>query len=105
MKKLIPVLLVLVLPAVSWADPASAWRPLLGAKLSQFDVYLSFPGAEIRDVIGNFQAPILHKPIGLNPPGQTVFTVIQQDGKPVLRISGEIYGCVQTRESFPNYTL
>jgi 3-keto-disaccharide hydrolase len=88
------------------ADGApGAWRPLLDAKLSQFDVYLSFPGTEISDVLSNFSAPVMHKPIGLNPPGQNVFSVIQQDGKPVLRITGEIYGCLQTREAFSNYHL
>ena len=29
--------------------------------------------------------------------------MIEQDGKPVLRISGEIYGCATTREEFSNY--
>ena len=41
--------------------------------------------------------------MGLNPPGQNVFTMIEQDGKPVLRISGEIYGCATTRQEFSNY--
>jgi 3-keto-disaccharide hydrolase len=106
MKNLMRVLVGLVLPSVVLAaDDSSGWRPLLDAKLSQFDVYLSFPGSEIEDVVSNFSAPIMNKPIGLNPPGQKVFTVIQQDGKPVLHITGEIYGCVQTRESFSNYHL
>ena len=41
--------------------------------------------------------------MGLNPPGQNVFTMIEQGGKPVLRISGEIYGCATTRQEFSNY--
>src|SRR5262245_42443892 len=98
--------LLVLLPVVGLAaDDASGWRPLLDARLSQFDVYLSFPGTEINDVVSNFSAPIMNKPIGLNPPKQDVFTVVMQGGKPVLRISGEIYGCVQTRESFSNYHL
>jgi hypothetical protein len=105
MKYLTRVLCGLLLPVAAIAEDAGTWRPLLDAKLSQFDVYLSFPGTKISDVVANFSAPIMHKPIGLNPPGQNVFTMIEQDGKPVLRISGEIYGCVQTRESFSNYHL
>jgi hypothetical protein len=31
--------------------------------------------------------------------------MIEQDGKPVLRISGEIYGCAVTRAEYSNYHL
>jgi hypothetical protein len=80
------------------------WRRLLDAKLSNFDVYLSYHGNDILGVIQG-KAPKDSKPIGLNPPGQDVFSIIEQQGKPVLRISGEIYGCLQTKEEFSNYHL
>src|SRR5262245_1650721 len=82
-------------------DPAG-WKPLLDRDLSQFDVYLSYRGDQILDVIRGKVPPDL-KPLGLNPQGQTVIRVIEQDGKPVLHITGEIYGCAVTRESFSNY--
>lgn len=105
MKKLMPLYLALMIPAISLAaEPAGAWRPLLDAKLTHFDVYLSYPGTVIKDVIAKKAPPDL-KPVGLNPPGQNVITVVQQNGKPVLRISGEIYGCAVTKESFSNYHL
>jgi hypothetical protein len=85
------------------AEP-TAWRPLLDEKLSHFDVYLSYRGDQIMSVLQG-KAPASLKPVGLNPARQDVFTVIQQDGKPVLRISGEIYGCIATREDFSNYHL
>ncbi|MEO8018780.1 MAG: family 16 glycoside hydrolase, partial [Pseudomonadota bacterium] len=88
----------------SAADQASDWKPLLDANLSQFDVYLSYRGDQIMSVLKGSALPDL-KPVGLNPPGQSVFTVIQQAGKPVLRISGEIYGCVTTKQEFSNYHL
>jgi hypothetical protein len=90
--------------AAQAAEPGP-WRPLLDAQLSKFDVYLSYRGEDILGVIqAKGQATL--KPIGLNPPGQTVFSVIEHDGRPpVLRVSGEIYGCLQTRESFSNYHL
>jgi 3-keto-disaccharide hydrolase len=100
-------LLILALATnVFAAEPAAPrpWRALLDAKLSNFDVYLSYRGNDILDVIHG-KAPATLKPIGLNPASQDVFTVVQQDGKPVLRISGEIYGCLQTREAFSNYRL
>ena len=93
-----------MIPAMALADSSSQWKALLDRDLSQFDVYLSYPGTVIADVVAN-KAPAGLKPIGLNPPGQDVFTVIDQGGKPVLRISGEIYGCAATRESFENFHL
>jgi hypothetical protein len=81
---------------------ANDWQPLLDSKLSQFDVYLSYRGDQIMSVLQG-KAPADLKPVGLNPPGQNVFTMIEQGGKPVLRISGEIYGCATTRQEFSNY--
>ena len=86
----------------SAADKPGHWTPLLDQTLSQFDVYLSYRGDQIMSVIKG-AAPADLKPLGLNPAGQTVFTVIEQGGKPVLRISGEIYGCAVTKQEFSNY--
>jgi hypothetical protein len=83
------------------ADKPGEWKALLDPEFSRFDVYLSYRGDQIMSVLAG-KAPHL-KPVGLNPPGQNVFTMIEQDGKPVLRISGEIYGCATTREEFANY--
>lgn len=76
------------------------WTPLLDEKLSKWDVYLSYHGEKILDVV---RGKSDLKPIGLNPPGQTIFTVVKQEGAPVLRISGEIYGCLVTRNDYSNY--
>jgi hypothetical protein len=84
------------------ADRPGTWKPLLDAKFSQFDVYLSYRGDQIMSVLKG-TAPADLAPGGLNPPGQNVFTMIEQGGKPVLRISGEFYGCATTREEFSNY--
>jgi hypothetical protein len=94
--------LAVMLSATALADSSAGWKPLLDRELSQFDVYLSYHGNVITDVIAN-RAPAGLKPIGLNPAGQNVFTMIEQDGRPVLRISGEIYGCAATRESFSDF--
>ncbi|HTU66661.1 MAG TPA: DUF1080 domain-containing protein [Steroidobacteraceae bacterium] len=100
------LLLPVFLPLLAWSSVAAAagsgWTPLLDKSLSKFDVYLSWRGDEILGVIKG-GAPADLKPVGLNPPGQTVFSVIEQDGKPVLRITGEIYGCLQTKDEYSNY--
>src|SRR5512133_2563820 len=82
------------------------WTNLLDNKLSRWDNYLSF-----RMPIGyNGDAPKdkegkLIPPIGFNKPGYDVFTVIEENNEPVLRISGEIYGCVVTKEEYSDYHL
>jgi hypothetical protein len=78
------------------------WEPLLDPKLSKFDIWLSYHGSVIRSVLDG-KAPKSLKPVGLNPPTQNVFSVLEQAGKPVLRITGEWYGCLNTRQSFSNF--
>jgi hypothetical protein len=82
------------------------WTSLLDFDLSQWDNYLSFSypeyyvGEPLKDEDGNLIAPI-----GLNRDQYDVFTVIEENNEPVLRISGEIYGCVFTKEEYANYHL
>ncbi len=102
MKNILVLAILLSSMSAVAADKPGAWKPLLDAKFSQFDVYLSYRGDQIMSVLKG-TAPAGLKPVGLNPPGQNVFTMIEQDGKPVLRISGEIYGCAVTRQEFSNY--
>jgi len=77
---------------------------LIDSELSQWDNYLSFDhqigydGQVSVDEEGNFISPI-----GVNQKGYDVFTVIEEDNEPVLKISGEIYGCVFTKEEYDNY--
>jgi hypothetical protein len=102
MKKLTLLLALLLSANVPAADKAGDWKPLLDANLSQFDVYLSYRGDQIMSVLKG-TAPAGLAPVGLNPPNQTIFSVIEIDRKPVLRISGEVYGCATTKLAFSNY--
>jgi Domain of Unknown Function (DUF1080) len=81
---------------------AGRWTDLLDRNLSRFDVYLSFPGAVMNSVLANTAPPTL-KPIGLNKDVDRVFSVIEASGRPVLRISGEIYGAAVTKQEFDNF--
>jgi hypothetical protein len=82
------------------------WRNLLDNDLSQWETYLSYrhqlgyKGEQLKDENGNDL-----KPIGYNNDVNRVFSVVDESGKPVLKVSGEIYGCVFTKESFENYHL
>jgi hypothetical protein len=53
-----------------------------------------------RDESGNYQ-----EPIGKNKDPLDVFTVVNEDGEPAIRISGETYGILVTEKSFKDYHL
>jgi len=82
------------------------WINLLDNNLSKWDMYLSYKhqngysGKIPTDVNGN-EIP----PIGYNKNVNNMFTVIQENKEPVLKVSGEYYGCVFTKENFKNYRL
>ena len=82
----------------------NGWTSLLDKDLSSWDTYLSYrfqdgyKGAQPVDEKGN---PV--QPIGLNKDETGVFTVIEKNNETVLRVSGEIYGCVVTKKEYRNY--
>lgn len=81
---------------------------LLDPQLNQWETYLSYRhqesynGSQPTDAAGKPIAPLGVFP-GLDPYG--VFTLVQQDGETVLRVSGEIYGALTSKQSFRNYHL
>jgi len=83
-----------------------AWTPLLDKDLSKWDMYLSYSfkndynGEVPRDENG-----LEIKPVGYNKNENNIFSVIDEGGTNVLKITGEIYGCVFTKEDFENYHL
>lgn len=82
------------------------WINLLDNSLSKWDMYLSYKhqngysGKIPTDANGN-QIP----PIGYNKNVNNMFTVIQENNESVLKVTGEYYGCVFTKENFKNYRL
>jgi len=84
--------LALVVSTTS-ADKADDWTPLFNGKdLSGWDTWLGkpFKGTE---------------PVGLNTDPQKVYTVVDVDGKPAIRISGEVFGAITSKEEYGNYHL
>jgi hypothetical protein len=82
------------------------WTNLLDKDLTQWDSYLSFRhkdnynGKIPKDAAGNDM-----RPIGYNKDETGVFTIKEEQGKPVLRVSGEIYGCLISKKTYKNYHL
>ena len=87
-------------------QPPNEWTDLLDKNLSKWENYesyrhqLGYKGQVPLDASGK---PIA--PIGYNKNEANVFSLVMQNGEPVLRISGEIYGCVFTKQDFENYDL
>ncbi len=107
MKFIITSLLICVfLLGSSSFTSKSKWINLLDNNLSQWEMYLSyrhsldFNGEIPKDEQGKDIAPI-----GYNKNVNNVFSVVEEAGKPVLKVSGEIYGCLFTKQEYENYHL
>jgi hypothetical protein len=87
-------------------NSAPDWKPLLDKNHSAWETYLSYPlkpgynGEIPKDSDGK---PL--QAIGYNKDPDRVFTVTEENGVPVLHISGEVYGCIFTKEEFENFHL
>lgn len=93
------VLLTVGILFSSYHVPQSAWKPLFSGKdLSGWDTYLG-PSFD------SLQNKMSGKPVGLNHDPNRVFTVVKEDGEKVIRISGEGFGAISTKETFANYHL
>lgn len=83
------------------------WRPLWNEKdLTGWERWLgkAHPSIEVpgepKDAQGAYT-----QVIGLERDPLRVFTVVEVDGKPAIRISGQIFGAITTKEEFSNYHL
>jgi hypothetical protein len=83
--------LISALSCAQAAGVQSPWKPLFSGKdLSSWDTFLA-------------PAPGSKTPLGWNNDPRRVFTVVDTDGAAAIRVSGEIYGSITTREPFTNF--
>lgn len=104
MKKLISLSLIIL--NFSFSTKEKEWTYLLDEELSQWDTYLSYRHQSNYngDVPLDAKGKVI-KPIGLNPEGFDVFSVSEMSGEPVLKVTGEIYGCLISKKEYQNYHL
>ena len=95
------------LPGWAAGQAAADWTPLFnGRDLSGWETFLGKPGPTVdlpgaaRDAKGGYLAPL-----GVDQDPRSVFSVVVVDGRPAIRISGEIYGALTTRQEFGDYHL
>lgn len=97
--------LLLLLFTTSFNDK-NEWTNLLDKDLSQWDIYLSYRHKlDYNGDLPKDKSGKLIEPIGYNKNINNMFTVIEENGEPILKISGEIYGCVFTKQDFEDYHL
>ena len=99
------VTLALVLCTASHAD--DGWKPLWnGRDLSEWTTWLQKPDASTevpgmqRGADGKYK-----EAIGANRDPLKVFTVVEEDGRSVIRISGQVFGELRSSQSLQNYRL
>lgn len=99
MTQILSLVLFLVFSVSSIAQKKEAWVPLFNGKdLSGWDVYLDH---EI-DSIGT---RLSSSRLGLNNDPFNVFSVVMEEGRPAIRISGKIWGGLSTQKEFSDYHL
>jgi hypothetical protein len=97
--------LLFLSPAAVAAD--NEWRPLWNGKdFTGWNTWLGvpYPTTDVpglaKKADGKYAGPI-----GLNRDPLKVFSVVQVDGRPAIRISGEINGTLTTKEPLADYHL
>lgn len=99
-----PLLLSLALTAPLPA--AETTTPLFDGSLTGWDTWLGRPDASMdipglpRDATGVYTTDM-----GLNHDPLGVFSVVELDGRPALRVSGQIFGALTSHQEFSDYHL
>ena len=100
------VLVLACVFCISSFYPKKEWVSLLDKDLSKWEMYLSYRHKNgYKGEMPKDQEGKIIEPIGYNKNINNVFSVIEENGEPVLKVSGEIYGCVFTKQEYENYHL
>ncbi len=93
---------------VSSINAQNITTSLFDETLSNFEVWIGIPHNTVEGLPeGIFLSNNVHNgiPLGLNNDLKKVFTVEKEAAEIVLKVSGEIYAGLTTKESFKNYHL
>lgn len=82
------------------------WEQLLDMNLSNWDKFVGAPHFTV-DIDGYEKGNGMEEgtPLGLNNDPLNVFSMVEMDGEPVLKVSGQIYAAVNTKKEYENYHL
>ncbi len=99
---------VLLCASIAAVSCFAEWQNLLDKDLSKFEIWMGIPHASVTGLPdGTYQSDNVHEgtPLGLNNDVKKVFSVTDEGGETVLKITGEIYGGLTTLDEFENYHL
>jgi len=82
------------------------WQPLVDADLTHWDIFMGVPHPS-SEIAGYEDVKDVRfgTPIGLNKDPREVFSVIQEDGEDVIKITGEVFAGLVTKEEYADYHL
>lgn len=90
------------------AAQTQEWHYLIDKNLSQFDTWIGIPHSSVKGLAaGTYQSDDIKNgtPLGLNNDPLQVFTVIEENGEPLIKVTGQIFGGINTKKSYQNYHL
>ena len=95
------ICLLLTCGGTSAADAPAEWQSLFNQKdLSNWDKWLGPKSSGYLD-----PKTTKERPLGLNNDPLGVFTVVQEDGGPAIRVSGQVFGAITTKAEFGNVRI
>jgi hypothetical protein len=98
-KFIAPLLVCFILFSFKTTEKPGRWKQLFnGRNLTGWDRYI---GPDLDDS----GKPMSGTPIGLNNDPRHVFSIVNEDGGHIIRISGQNWGAISTKEEFENYHL
>lgn len=88
------------------AKLSNKWKYLLDDKFTNFDKFTGVPHFSITNLPEYPKGNGMNgTPIGLNKDPLNVFSIITENNEPVLKITGQIYAGLSTKEEYDNYHL
>ncbi|TSE10825.1 ThuA domain-containing protein [Aquimarina algiphila] len=82
------------------------WKNLIDKKLSMWDVFMGAPHTSTEiEGYKKFDDVTKGTPIGLNKDPKKVFSVIEENGEEIIKITGEIFAGLVTKKEYENYHL
>jgi hypothetical protein len=83
------------------------WQALFNGKdFSGWDMHLNKPHSSLNiPVLAKDSTGEYLQRLGINNDPLKVFTVVTQDGKPAIRVSGQVFGYIVSTDSFSNFRL
>ncbi len=76
-----------------------------GKDLQGWYSFLSVPDSSVTSDLPRDSSGHYFQALGLNNDVLNVFTVVEEDGEPAIRISGEVFGILVTEKEYQNYHL